>query len=499
MASRAVCNERVLVLGSGDAAVAAVARLLWSPAPRLPHITLITGPAGLAGAADPYASPAPFAAARELTPFDLSRLPITAHVEVVEEDLARIKRRERAVVLAGGAQLRYERLLLLPELVEPTAGNLGLPSARALPQGVHAVGGGVDARGAAALDAAVAVLAATLAQQAGGGGAEEGGGGGAVAGGSLEGASRLLETSGEDFALDLLLLRSGSPPLDSALLPTPHSLRGCVLVYGDTLEAVAALAALLDRGVPGSSIVALLPPRGSSSSSEVVVTEEALAAALAPGSAPLTPAELHAGLVPAPPHTPAALFPAITLATLLRNAGVRTVPNALLTGAANVDRALTVALALGDRALSVRPALLLCCDTPQVPGAFFTAVNDCGIVFDGRLVVDEHFCATDAAVLGGGAAAKFTRRLRLPAPLSEYSAVETGGAVAASLLRSLGHSGHEQQQQQEQPPALPPPGLMRARTLRCALPGGFLYARSKVAAYEMGGSGRDACTHVVDA
>lgn len=500
MAARPVCNERVLVLGSGDAAVAALARLLWSPAPRLPHLTLITGPAGLAAATDPYASPAPFAAARELSAFDLSRMPVTAHVGVRADDLVRIRRKERVVVLASGsseAHLRYDRLVLLPDLVEPTAANLGLPSCRALPPGMHAVGGGVDARGAAALETAVAVLAANLAQQQGGGGEAAAAGGGLLGGGlgGFDGGSRLLETSGED--LDLLL-RSNSPPLESAL-PSPASLHGCVLVYGDTLEAVAALSALLDRGVPGASIVAVLPPPlpAAAGGAGVQVAEEDLAAALAPGSAPLAPAELHAGLLPPPPHTPAALFPAVTLATLLRNAGVRTLPHALLTAAASagvpgLDRALSVTLSVGGRALSVRPALLLCCDEQQVPASFFAAVNDCGIVFDGRLVVDEHFCATDGAVLGGGAAAKFTRRLRAAAPLCEHSAVETGGAVADSLLRGLGFSLPHQQR-------LPPPGLIRARTLRCALPGGIVYSRSKVAAYEMGGSGREASTHVADA
>jgi hypothetical protein len=138
------------------------------------------------------------------------------------------------------------------------------------------------------------------------------------------------------------------------------------------------------------------------------------------------------------------------------------------------------------RHVVIKPALVLCCNAGEVQESFFTAVNDCGIVFDGRLVVDEHYCATDPAVFGGGDAAKFSRRLRNPTPLSEYSAPEVGAAVAGSVLRSLGLAASED--------APPPAALQRARSTRCMLPGGFLYLRAKVAAYEMGGSGKEVVT-----
>ena len=497
LATHGVCNERIVVVGGGDAAVAALAQLLAHPAPRLPHLTLIPGPVGLAQAVDPYHIPAPFACPREYTAFDLARLPVTAHVSLLGGEVLRIHRKERVVVLSGGEgrTLRYDRLLLLPELSEPTAGYLGLSSPSALPAGMYAVG---DAKTGDALDAAVAVLAASFI-----GGASSSSSSSALIGsdGVYSGVSRSLEISGEDFGLDLHMhsvsLAAAEQAPAEAPLPSPASLKGCVLVYGDTLEAVSALAGLLDRGVPGSSIVCLLPPPPASGCSlpSQAALSEALAASGSSCQPPLTPQELHAGLIPDAPHSPPALFPAITAATVLRGSGVRTLAGVTLASASlgqpgDFRGELTVSLSVGQQVLSVRPSLVLCCDARDVPGKFFTAVNDCGIVYDGRLVVDEHFCATDAAVYGGGSAAKFTRRLRNPVPLSEYSEVECGAAVAASVLRSLGCGG---QQQQQQPP-LPPPGLFRARTRRCCLPGGYIYMRAKLPAYEMGGSGKDVCT-----
>jgi hypothetical protein len=65
----------------------------------------------------------------------------------------------------------------------------------------------------------------------------------------------------------------------------------------------------------------------------------------------------------------------------------------------------------------VRASLLLCAGERDVDPRFFKAVNDCGIVYDGRLVVDHRFVATDPAIYGGGSVAKFSRRYRAPLPL----------------------------------------------------------------------------------
>ena len=298
-------------------------------------------------------------------------------------------------------------------------------------------------------------------------------------------------------------------------LPHPSAFSGSVVVYGGTLAAAQALTALLDRGVPGGRIFLLLPPEGGGGGG-VGEEEEALQAALGPSSA-LQAKELLSGLIPGAPQwqqggataaaaggataaaaaaPPPALLPAVSVATVLQASGVRTLCNMHIVAAEEGQEgggALTVTLLQdapggeGGRArhVVIKPALVLCCNAGEVQESFFTAVNDCGIVFDGRLVVDEHYCATDPAVFGGGDAAKFSRRLRNPTPLSEYSAPEVGAAVAGSVLRSLGLAASGD---------APPAALQRARSTRCMLPGGFLYLRAKVAAYEMGGSGKEVVT-----
>ncbi|EGZ12539.1 hypothetical protein PHYSODRAFT_517977 [Phytophthora sojae] len=82
-------------------------------------------------------------------------------------------------------------------------------------------------------------------------------------------------------------------------------------------------------------------------------------------------------------------------------------------------------------------AWLLCCQHNDADADIFRAVNESGLVYDGRLVVDGHMRTTDAHVLGAGSLCRFSRRF-IAAKLHEnYSSREGGELLARSLLQLL--------------------------------------------------------------
>jgi hypothetical protein len=81
--------------------------------------------------------------------------------------------------------------------------------------------------------------------------------------------------------------------------------------------------------------------------------------------------------------------------------------------------------------------LLVCCDKPDCDTGVFRAVNDCGLVYDGRLVVGPDLRTADPNVLAGGSLCKFSRRYRGAKPLAAFQSQEVGAALAQSLLRKI--------------------------------------------------------------
>lgn len=71
--------------------------------------------------------------------------------------------------------------------------------------------------------------------------------------------------------------------------------------------------------------------------------------------------------------------------------------------------------------------MLLCGDTPNVDPDVFRAVNNSGLVYDGRLVVDPMFRTSDPTILAGGTLTKYSRVHGAGAPRHEtYNAREVG-------------------------------------------------------------------------
>lgn len=79
--------------------------------------------------------------------------------------------------------------------------------------------------------------------------------------------------------------------------------------------------------------------------------------------------------------------------------------------------------------------LVIFSDTPNCDPDVFQAINGCGLVYDGRLVVDLRFCTTDPAIYSGGSLCKFSRRYRNALTLENFNSREVGARLARSVLQ----------------------------------------------------------------
>lgn len=106
----------------------------------------------------------------------------------------------------------------------------------------------------------------------------------------------------------------------------------------------------------------------------------------------------------------------------------------------------------------------------------FTAVNDCCLVFDGRLVVNNTFCTNDPRIYAAGPFVKYSRKYA--AGVSQpgtYNSVEVGHTLAARVLQQIDPLT-------ESPAPVPNgdkvlPVMVQPIVVAAVLPGGFHYLR----------------------
>lgn len=635
-------NARVVLVGASDAALSAMASLLLEPSVQLNNLIVIS-PGGLPRPSDAFSHPAPFVPGREYSAFELSRLPLSSHITVVDDVVMAIQRKERSVTLqgsvestapshagfghgasmggaprlvtsgapsmgsksqgshlfasaAGGARakVRYDALLLLPGLTEATWSKLKYPAPEAVPRGMHCL---THAEALASLASDVDALASEIEA----------------------------------------IQAAGQVPLASAVSEAAVDIAGegiaqCtdvdVAVYGEGLEALTAINALLDRGIPGHHIVHLRPCKrafeaheGASGSAGAALAQDASASALppvavdvlddllplassGPRSAPLSAdgvftssavasvlaaagvrtilgaeiigvggsmaaaaeagiglnmsslgeedsgglggasSSLHVGSVESgrggvgvgvgvaggveggaslggEDALPSASIPGLSIDLRLRRLPVPAVPGS--EGAEGTAEASTASNAGQDldqgggfddepppeapppppqvETVTIPAALLLCAADRDVDPRFFKAVDDSGIVYDGRLVLSHTFNATDPAVFGGGSVAKFSRRYRTEVPLSKYDSREVGAAVAASVLHYLRTGGRPTGSRSSSNSAPSPspemlPAFAKPKVTRAVLPGNLYYVRARLPLAVHGDTGMEVVTFV---
>ncbi len=216
-----------------------------------------------------------------------------------------------------------------------------------------------------------------------------------------------------------------------------------VVVYGDSVRSLAVVGRLLDLGVEGSRITLVCPQDAAkwlAESALDALVEQKLQDAGVALRANLT---LHA-------------FATSADGSVLRSATF--VPTAALTtrhaAASILDGSRFKYGGIGEAVAPAEPpnlgpggggegggggavlpcCFLVCANSLDVDSQMFQAVNESGLVFDGRLVVNHKFRTCDPSIYGGGALTRFSRRHRHALWHENFNERELGGALAAALL-----------------------------------------------------------------
>ena len=237
-----------------------------------------------------------------------------------------------------------------------------------------------------------------------------------------------------------------------------------VVVYGGTLHALQVLEAAIQAQVPTSRLVWAFP------------------------SAPDELAQ------------PDILWK--TVQEKLRSIGIKLMPKLRISNLSTTDNTLTgvqfqdasapyVKSDEGDMLMSWQPkdnmadaslttvsaSLLLCAARADVDPEIFFAVNESGLVYDGRIVVDERFRTVDKNIFSAGTVTKFSRRLRPKSNQEAYSSREVGTKLAASVLQQVDELA--QPVMEGLANKLPTFNLPRMQVYR--LPGGMHFTMSVIA------------------
>lgn len=111
--------------------------------------------------------------------------------------------------------------------------------------------------------------------------------------------------------------------------------------------------------------------------------------------------------------------------------------------------------------------LLVCADQHDVDPYIFSAINNTGLVYDGRLVVDSFFRTTDKNIFAAGTIAKWSRRYRHGGRMELYNSLEAGYCLAQSLLYFIDPVADYSDVNEE---THEPPVFNLPRTVRCNVP-----------------------------
>lgn len=405
---RLTLNARIVVIGASTAGLSVLEELLTLPHAYFPKLTLVA-PGGVADerfdgvrSLCTQGTSAPGGYDSRL----LDRLGLRDRITIVEDRMLFIERDPQAVVLADGSLLPYDFLVLATGLQDTTLHRLcdikhsDLVESKSLAESAYSIGG--NPREAVML-------------------------------------RRAIENK-------------------HAKIKSP------TIVYGDTLEAYAAVQALMTWGLPGPCITLVQPPARSDSTDQtfardVWVSERVTKDIKDAGVQILSGYKLTG--VTRDPGTGA-----VSQATFLKAAD----PSNDISGgensagpSANSEESkesshednyqeyddldyngeekaeqskplVSHSSTEEDLLEQINCRLLIAADRRNVDPDVFASVNDTGLVYDGRMVVNSSFQTIDPRILGCGTNTKFSRRYRAPLVMEHHSSREVGARVAASLL-----------------------------------------------------------------
>ncbi|CAK9110604.1 Cilia- and flagella-associated protein 61 (CFAP61) (Flagellar-associated protein 61) [Durusdinium trenchii] len=419
---RLVVHSRVVVVGSSESGLALLEELLLVQHMHLPKITLVA-PGGIADerfdgvrqlCTEGTAAPGSFDSAF------VDRLGLRQRVAVVEDRVSYLERDVRAVVLADGSLLEYDFLILATGLQDTT-----LSSACGL----------------------------TMAEVQ---------------------ASKALCDSAYSVKANPRLAAG----LRRAVLDRHTKRDSKAVVFGTTLEAYAAVEALLEWGRPGESITMVFPGSKpeSADGSHPVFGEDIWAATCVENALQEAGVNMRYGMALTSieysrGYVSAAVFSKSEAALEAEAAAQATQQEAKeegkqatgsddeqedaeseahddgkaesksATGATAAP--FSAAAAAEEEGKEIDPEVVLPCGilitagTRDIDPDIFQSVNDTGLVYDGRMVVNTRFQTVDPRIFGSGPSVKFSRKYRVKHCLEAFNSREVGCAVAESLLEEI--------------------------------------------------------------
>lgn len=398
-----VVNQRIVVVGASDTAFTLLQRLLSVPYLRFTNVTLIS-PHGMeiadADVPDPLATatlstdshggdtPAPlaqpppqatdFARRSLLSRKEIDQFSMRTHIRVVESRVVQIDRSARAVVLQDGSCLPYDYLVLTTGLQDGTSTALGrLPV--------------FDGNVYTPPIVPPTVLA-------------------------------LHDVQTSQYLHDQLQREQDGDKLNQ------------IVVYGNSLFALQVIHGLLVRGVDGARIVHVSPARDSLFEDSTIRAEMERAYATH-----RVTVRYYAKIVHLATNASTHALEGVHVAS----AAAATFGHQPAHGDSSAGQhhghlpPSSRGSSLSCASTVIECAWLLCCQQNDADYDMFRAINESGLVYDGRLVVNGHMRTTDPHVFAAGSLCRFSRRF-IHAKLHEhYSARECGELLATALLRVL--------------------------------------------------------------
>ncbi|KAJ1459041.1 hypothetical protein M885DRAFT_460321 [Pelagophyceae sp. CCMP2097] len=421
---KACVRARVVVVGLSTCAIALLEALIFDPDYDLTSITVVS-PGGLRPHPRTFADKvtgSAFGAVDEdfSDAFELEALGLAQRCRVIDARVVDLDREGKAVVLPDGALVLYDILVLATGLQEASHRGLERDSGDAL---VPLLGG-------------APMLRAT---------------------------SSTYEDS-FDIETDAPAAPSRAGFVSLADYDAADRIRAAlafatdVLVYGGTLDALAAVRAILDFGVDPSNVSLVLPTSQPDSLGDMVVDRVALAALRATG---------------------VTVLPLRELVSLSHDEETGELVGASFWRKSHDAESMPAGAAFEE----VYCTLIIGAAAPDVAPDVFAAVNEAGLVYDGRLVVDAKCRTADASIYAVGRHTKFSEVHRRAAQAAggKFDALyhhkcnsnELGGYCARCILEdAVFRDGGDIVVMPE-----PLPVFSKPRTVSAALPGGLCYAR----------------------
>ena len=220
-----------------------------------------------------------------------------------------------------------------------------------------------------------------------------------------------------------------------------------VAVYGDTINAFATVQGLISKNVPGHIINLYMPTSGNSGDDM--------------NPAPFADMFVKEQVYKTLGDLGVQIWKGNVLEETLRDS------NGNICGGVFIEE--------GSERREAEFDLLICCGSKDVDADIFAAVNESGLVYDGRLVVDGRFRTADASIYAAGTLTKHSRRFGRDRPWHDrFNSKEVGQALAKALMEEVDPLAYPVSRDEKTGEATPP-SFSNSKGISACLPGELYY------------------------